>query len=125
MSAGNFTSAVYANNEGTLFPARVQPETLQLTLNSVTNDTAPGTAPAGNPSVLISGTRRATGVIARKVNVRLTADGTGNKDEYREGTNHSIPVFQESIYNGYARNQTGTYLGIACICTGKTPEYVN
>jgi hypothetical protein len=61
----------------------------------------------------------------RSVTVELTADGTGETGDYEgTGTRFTIPVFDPDVWDGYAKGQTGTYLGIACVFRGKSPEVV-
>jgi hypothetical protein len=61
----------------------------------------------------------------RSVTIELTADGTGETADYEgTGTRHTIPVFSETVWSGYDKGQTGTYLGIACKYVGKSPEVI-
>jgi hypothetical protein len=125
MSAGPFTTGVYQGDTGILFPVRVQPETKALTINAETNDEPTGTPQVGQPSALISGTRRQNGVIARKINIVLTADGIGTTAEYKAGTTHSVVVLSSARFASWGKGMIGTYLGIPCRVVSKTPERVN
>jgi len=123
MSAGKFETAKYQATTGTnIFPCRAQPETKELTLNSVANDYPAGAITAGLPRIRLRKGKRQFGVTVRTVTVKLTEDGTGATEDYKEDTTHVVPVFQPSVHAGYAIGQTGTYLGIACECIGKFPE---
>jgi hypothetical protein len=62
----------------------------------------------------------------RSVTIELTADGTAETADYEgTGTRFTIPVFDPVVWDGYAKGQTGTYLGIACKYAGKSNEEVN
>lgn len=127
MSAGAFEDGKYEQNGGSnIWSCRVQPETKELALDSVTNEYPSGSETADLPTLEISKRgNRGFGLIPRVVTVELTADGTGATGDYLgEGTRFTIPVFQESVYNGYSKGQTGTYLGIACKFVSKTGEKI-
>lgn len=115
MSAGAFEDAKYEQNGGSnIWPCRAQPETKGLTLNSVANAYPTGAVTAGLPKVRLRKSRRTIGLPIRTVTVELTADGTGATSEYKSGTLHTVPVFRESVFNGYGDGQVGQYNGIAC-----------
>jgi len=121
MSAGAFERAKYAQSgTANIFPCRAQPETKGLTLNSVSNAYPTAAVTAGLPRIKLRKSRREVGLPIRTVTVTLTAAGTVGTSEYAAGTSHVIPVFQESVWNGYGEEQTGTYLGIACIYQTKS-----
>lgn len=119
MSAGTFTTSKYEDANGRIYSIRVQPETLGLTLNSVVND-----APAGNVDQPVfaraRGSRRAYGVTARKVTIRFT----GTPPTGYSGDDVSVPVLQQSVFNGYSVGQTGTYLAAPCEFLSKTGEQI-
>ena len=127
MSGGDYIRSLYELNGGSIAPIRIQPETLTLTLNSVANAAPAGTATAGFPSAKVSGTRRSFGINTRKVRVKFTGTlppgYSGGKDTI------SLPVLQPSVFNGYAKGQTGTYTleGTAYDVefVGKSTETVN
>lgn len=122
MSSGAFVNSFYESNElGTVHPIRVQPETVSLTLGGQAN-TAPAGAGAIGPSAQVSRGKRALGINARTVTVRLTAALAG----YLAGSTISIPWLDPGTFAGITpKVTTGTYLGTACIVTGKSPEKVN
>lgn len=123
MSAGNFESGKYENISGNvIYPVRVQPETKELELNSVTNDYPAAAVTAGVSRIRLRGGRRAFGPAIRTVTVKLTADGTGAQAEYKENTLHVVPIFAQATYTSYGIGQTGTYLGIACEAVGIFPQ---
>jgi hypothetical protein len=125
MSAGQFLDSKYASNDGLVFPVRLQPETLALTLGGTANTATADAIDAGLPTLVTRKSRKGFGVHPRSVTVRLTADGTGQTADYEaEGTLHTIPVLQAATWEGYTKGATGTYLGIACILVSKTPEQV-
>jgi hypothetical protein len=115
MSAGAFEVAKYAQTgTSNIFPCRAQPETKGLTLGGVANAYPAGTVTAGLPRIKLRKTRREVGLPIRTVTVVLTAAGTVGTAEYAAGTSHVVPVFTDTVWNGYGEGQTGTYLGIAC-----------
>lgn len=121
MSAGPTESGKYEGNGGTfVWAVRVQPETKGLTLGSVANAYPTAVVTAGTPRIKVRKTRREVGVPIRTVTVRLTANGTGATAEYLNGSLHTVPVFRESVWNGYGEGQVGTYLGIACEFAGNS-----
>ena len=122
MSAGAFVNSFYESNElGSVHPIRVQPETLALELGGEANDAPDGAAAIG-PSAQVSRGKRALGINARTVTVRLTAALTG----YAAGSTITLPWLDPATYDGITKKvTTGTYLGTACLCVGKGPEQVN
>lgn len=126
MSAGDFEDGKYEQSGSSfIWPCRVQPETKELTLNAVANAYPAGDATLNLPTLAISKRgRRGFGVTPRTVTVELTANGTGAYSEYIEGNRYTVPVFQQSVWDGYGSGQTGTYLGIACKFDTKTAQDV-
>lgn len=123
MSAGPFTDAKYENIAGNVvYPVRVQPETLELELNSVTNDEPTAAITTGVSRIALRRGRRAFGPAIRTVTVRLDADGAGEKAEYQENTLHTVPILAQATYASYNVGQTGTYQGIACTAVGIFPQ---
>lgn len=126
MSAGATILSVYDSDGGNSFNIRVQPETLTLTLATVANAAGTGTPAAGLPSAKVSGGRRSIGVNARLIRVRFT--GTLPPGYKMDGI-IALPVLQQSVFNGYAKGQTGTYTlnttNYDVIAVGKTPETIN
>lgn len=125
MSAGVFEEGKYEAGNGTVYPVRVQPESKELELNSVANAYPTDAITAGVPTIPIRKSRRGFGISVRTVTVELTADGTGETADYLgEGALLTIPVFNPTVWDGYGKGQTGTYLGIACKFKSKNPELV-
>lgn len=126
MSAGTFEVGLYEDQNGNTWECRVQPETKGLTLNTVANAYAAGPATAGLPTLPVKIlSRRGFGITMRSVTVELTADGTGETAGYQgTGTRFTVPVFDEAVWSGYDKGQTGTYLGIACVFRSKSPESI-
>jgi hypothetical protein len=126
MSAGATILAVYDSDGGNSFNIRVQPDTLTLTIATVANASGTGTPAPGLPSAKTSGGRRSIGVNARLIRVRFT--GTLPPGYKMDGI-IALPVLQPSIFNGYAKGQTGTYTlnttDYDVIVVGKTPETIN
>lgn len=126
MSAGGFEEGKYLDESGNIYRVRVQPETKGLELGGTSNAYPTAAVTPGLPTLIRKLlTRRGFGVTMRSVQIELTADGTGSTGDYQgEGTRHNIPVFNPTVYNGYAEGQTGTYLGIACKFVNKSPEVI-
>jgi len=126
MSAGVFESGKYADDSGNVWECRVQPETKGLTLDSVANDYPAASLTPGLPTLPVKTSgRRGFGITMRSVTIELTADGTGATADYQgTGTRYTIPVFDSTVWSGYDKGQTGTYLGIACKYVGKSPEVI-
>lgn len=126
MSAGTFETGKYTDNAGNVWECRVQPETKELTLGSAANEYTADAPTADLPTLPVNvSSRRKFGIKMRSVTVELTADGTGDTGDYEgTGTRFTIPVFQASVWDTYAKGQTGTYLGIACSFVNKSSEEV-
>lgn len=119
MSSGPFSSSKYEANSGDIYPVKVQPETLTLTIGGSSNS-----APAGTVDQTIrakvSGSRRSYGVHTRTVTIELTAALTG----YKENALITLPWLVQSTWEALAPDATGTYLGTACRLAGKSPERI-
>jgi hypothetical protein len=127
MSAGAFEDGKYEQNGGAnIWSCRVQPETKGLALGTDPNGYPSGDVTANLPTLEISKRgNRGFGLIPRVVTIELTEDGTGETGDYLgTGTQFTIPVFQEGVFNNYSKGQTGTYLGIACKFVSKTGEKI-
>lgn len=120
MSAGAFLRAIYESDAGTFHPIRVQPETVALVIEGVTN-TVPG-GPINSPiSARVGGSRRGIGLKARTVTVEIPGGGATG---YIENAKITLPVLDPATYLALAPNQTGTYLGQTATVLYKTPERV-
>lgn len=122
MSVGSFESAKYESNDGFTFPCRAQPETKGLTIDGVANAYPAALPDEGLPTIRLSNGKREAGVTPRRVVIELTDDGTGEYAGYKSGRRLTIPVFRPSVWAGYSKDKTGTYLGIACIVRRLFPE---
>lgn len=118
MSAGPYVAARYTTDKGNIARIQIQPETQAFSLQ--------GATAAGEinqeASVIVNGTRRQTGVIARSVRVRFTAAAP---DGYDPNGVLRIPILTQAAWAAIDKDDTGTYLGSAIVVLGKTPEYVN
>lgn len=121
MSSGVFTLASYgADNTDRVYPIKVQPETLTLSIGAATNAAAGG-AITEEVSARVSGSRRSIGLHARTVRVRFTGTApTG----YETGGTITLPILTPTVYAGIKRGDTGTYLGATVQVVGKSPEVV-
>lgn len=122
MSAGSFEPAKYEAISGTIYPARAQPETKELTIGGQANPYPVAAATTGVSRIRLRKSKRAFGPAIRTATVVLTADGTGETAEYQSGTTHVIPIFAQATYDAYEVDQVGTYLGIACRLVGLFPS---
>lgn len=122
MSAGVFVDSRYKSDNDLVFPIRIQPETAQLVLDTATNAATGDDVGAGLPTLVTRKSRKGFGVHPRFVTIELTADGAGAKADYKEGTQHRVPILQKAMYESLVKGDVGTYLGIACKLVSKTPE---
>jgi len=122
MSAGVFVDSRYKSDNDLVFPIRIQPETAQLVLDTATNTATVNDVGAGLPTLVTRKSRKGFGVHPRFVTIELTANGTGAKADYLEGTQHRVPILQKAMWESLVKGDVGTYLGIACKLVSKTPE---
>lgn len=111
MSAGAFTNTKYeASYAGeTIHPIRVQPETLALVINSVTN-TAPTGAITNPISAMVGSNKRKLGLHAAMVSIKFTGTPpTG----YQAGGILRLPLLRNAIKSEAIKGATGTYLSVA------------
>lgn len=119
MSSGAFTIAGYETDNGDIVPIQVQPETLTAVLGSA-NASAGAAFAAGFPSAQVSKGKRAIGINARTVSIRLDAALAG----YLENSILRIPVTTQTRWAGLSRGTAVTYLGAAGKVVGKSPESI-
>jgi hypothetical protein len=125
MSAGQFEDGKYLSGNSFIYPVRVQPETKDLTLNSVANAYPTGELTADIGTLTLTGGRRRLGVVPRTVTVEMTAAPTGAVADYAGvGSTFTVPVFNPTVWAGYTKGQTGTYLGTAVKFINKSPELI-
>lgn len=125
MSAGNFEDGKYLSGNTFVYPVRVQPESKGLTLGGTANAYPAGALTANIGTMLLTGGRRRFGVIPRTVTVEMTEAPTGAVADYSGiGSQFTIPVFNPTVWDGYAKGQTGTYLGTAVKYIMKNPEVI-
>jgi len=120
MSAGEFIIAGYSTDNADIVPIRVQPETLAATLGTA-NASAGSTFATGFPSAQVSKGKRAIGINARTVSIRLTAELGG----YKEGSILRVPVMTQARWAALGKGSTVTYLSTAGVVVGKSPETIN
>lgn len=121
MSAGNFVRSRYQSNSGEVYPIRVQPETLALTIDATAN-AAPAGAITAEVSARANGSRRTLGMNARTVSITFTATPP---EGYATNSTLTVPVLTSALWDDISRGDTGTYLGVAVEVIGKSPEYAN
>lgn len=122
MSAGPFEEGKYEDDTGLIWRCKVQPETKNLSIQTVGNDYPSGALTTGLPRLKTRVSRGTQGIRPRYVVVELTADGTGGTIEYKAGTKHQVIVFNPTVYGAWELNTTGTYLGIPCKLVFKSGE---
>lgn len=122
MSAGKFEAAKYEAPSGTIYPCRAQPETKEASIGGTANAYPVGAVTAGVSKIALRKGKRAFGPAIRTATLKLTADGAGEKAEYKKDTTHVVPIFSEATYDAWNYNEVGTYLGIACELVGIFPS---
>lgn len=125
MSAGAFEDGKYESGNTFVYPVRVQPESKGLTLDGVANAYPDGTLTANIGTLNLTGGRRRFGVIPRTVTVEMTAAPSGAVADYAGiGSQFTVPVFDPTVWDGYSKGQSGTYLGTAVKYVNKSPELI-
>jgi hypothetical protein len=123
MSAGAFVISKYeaSSDSGSgIYPIRVQPETLALSIATVDND-PPAGAVNQRVSARVSGGRRQIGMNAALVRIKFTGTPpTG----YLASSTLTLPLLTPEIRSVAAYGATGTYLGVAIQVIGTTSEKV-
>lgn len=122
MSAGAFDDTIYEANNGAFYSARVQPETLALTVDGTANAGGAGPIPAGSPSANMRGSKSQNGVTARTVSLRLPNGGTP-PDGYT-GDNLVVPILTPAVFDAISRSSTVVYLGATWRVAGTSNEVV-
>jgi hypothetical protein len=115
MSAGAFVITKYQASYATqIHPIKVQPETLAMTIGTVTND--PPTGNVSSPiSAQVSGSRKKLGLHARTIAVRFT--GTPPTGYSNRGTIR-VPLLTQAIAAVAVKGAAGLYLGVAIVVAG-------
>lgn len=121
MSAGAFTETKYQAEDGYVYPIRVQPETVSLTIGGKANDAPAGSIAPAAGFVRVSGGKRTYGITPRKIAIRFTG---ALPSGYKAGTIYRIPVLDPANYASYIspKLQTGTYLSQPILVVGKSGE---
>lgn len=127
MSKGEFQNVVYETDASAFYPARVQPETLTLTLNTVANAEPSGTVVGKQPSAILTGGRKQNGVIGRRVRIKFNT--TTVPPGYKINTILTLPVLSKTVFDGWGKGATGTYTidgtAYSVAFVGSTPEKIN
>jgi hypothetical protein len=120
MSAGVFVNSKYSatlDNGGGIYPIKIQPETLNLVIDTSGND-----APIGPVDQYVSaqagGSTKKYGMHASMVYLRFGTPPTG----YKAGGIVSIPLLNATIRGKAKKGATGTYLGQTVTVVGKRAE---
>lgn len=119
MSAGKFTNSKYEADNGDIYGIRVMPATLLANVGSV--NAAPAGAVDQQSSARVGGGRREFGVKARYASIKFTETVP---DGYAADQILRIPILTPAVFNAIAKNQVGTYRGVAIQVIGKTGESV-
>jgi len=72
MATGPFILSIYETDDGNSVPIKLQPETLTITFGGTANAAAAGPVDAGWPSADVSRSKKAIGIHARSVSVKIT-----------------------------------------------------
>jgi hypothetical protein len=121
MSSGRFKKdGKYELDNGDIAKCRVQPETLNLTLNSVANGEPTGSVNVRG-SAAVSRGRRAFGVNCRLVRIRFTSTLPNG---YAADEVIALPWLKKSSFDALPDGATGTYLGNPVILVGRTAESI-
>lgn len=118
MSAGPFTISRYEADNGDIFPIRVQPETLELTLGGTAN-AAPAGAADQSVFARAGGGKRKYGRQARSVRLRFTG---ALPPDYAENSTLTVPILTPDLFNSLTAGTTGTYLETAVRVVGFSRE---
>lgn len=122
MSSGPFERVFYetsSENGGFTLSARVQPETLAASVDSVPNVSAAGPADAPGSATISQG-RRTAGVNMRYVTLGWTASPPAGYS----GDPVRIPVLTPATFTAWTLGSTGTYLGAAVEVLSRVGETV-
>jgi hypothetical protein len=119
MSAGAFSLSKYAADSGTIHPVRIQPETLAALVGATANAAPSGAVTASAITARVTGGNRAYGVKARSLSFKFTAAPPAG---YLTNQVYRIPILIKALYDGAGIGTTGTYLGVATVVVGKSPE---
>ena len=122
MSAGPFQTGFYVDDFDVTHFVRAQPETAEATFDGVVNAYPEATPLPSTFTLRTSVRNQRAGINARYVTVKLTANGTGQRNEYRAGSDHQITVFDKAIFDAIVKNSEATYLGIAAVVISKSSE---
>jgi hypothetical protein len=124
MSAGAFVTRNYqSETTGSNHPIRVQPETLNMSLDGIPN--FPLAEPAAVlPSATVSQGRRTSGINARTITVKFTAANA--PDGYKPDSPITIPWLQNNaaFLSAVPGVTPVSYLGNPAVLVGKNPEIV-
>ena len=121
MSSGDFFSAKYEDDKGTVRNIRVQPETLAATFGTAANAQPAGAVAAGYVSATIQAGRRERGICrARRVYIRWETKPTDYTGDFA-----TIAVMQKSVFDAIAIGSDVAYLGGAAKVTSKDAERIS
>lgn len=120
MSAGAFVNTFYETDLGTIVPIKLQPETLTASFDGTANAAGGTTAEPGYPSAQVSKSKRAIGINARTVSIKIDTPATG----YLDNTLVRIPVLDLTVFNGITKFSPATCAAGSGQVVGKSPESV-
>lgn len=121
MSAGTFIRTRYELSNGEICRIRIQPETLALEIGGTANAAPVGATTLGDVSATVSQSKRANGIKPRTVSVEFTG---ALPDGYSGDPISNLPVLTPGVFNGWALDDTGSYLGAPVRLVGKSGEQV-
>jgi len=119
MSAGEFVTALYTDNDLEVHKIRIQVETAQMVVGDGTNASAAGPATV-NEWVKASQGARSFGLNPRKVRIRF--DAGQQPAGYLAGQFYEIVIFDPLFWETMQEQDTGTYLAKPMTVKGKIAE---
>lgn len=117
---GVFTLSKYETDNGDVVPIKLQPETLTATLGGAANAAPTGAYSLGFPSADVSRSKKAIGIHARTVSVKITTPAA----DYAGNGLVRIAVPNPTVYNGVSKGDAVTCEAGSGTVAGKSPEFI-
>jgi predicted GTPase len=127
MSAGKFVKSSYEEDNGTIHPIKVQPETISASLGGAPN-TVPSATGAGvvksKISAKVSKTNKEIGLRPRMVAITYPPVDGSQPDGYDVGATLRIPVLNKETWDALSEGDPATYLGKSGTISSTIPESI-
>lgn len=127
MSAGKFVKSSYEEDNGTIHPIKVQPETLTTSLGGAPNvvpSTAGDNVVRSKISAKVSKTNKEIGLRPRMVAITFPPVDGAQPDGYAVGATVKIPVLDKDTWDGLSEGDSATYLTKAGRISSTIPENI-